>query len=182
MSKILPLAVCALILASAGAGATEFTTERLLVKDGHHLRATLYCRPDMWRIEHNTSSPVDVTIVRRDKGVVWHLMARTKRYIALPLDPHIGPTCQQDLAPENHRDLIGTETLQGRPTTVSEVTVREGNQDVSYYEWRADDVQLPLRLARKDGTWFVDYTHLRVTRLAGYLFELPSHYRPLTLR
>jgi hypothetical protein len=78
----------------------------------------------------------------KDKGVMWLLMARTKRFITLPLDPEIGSTCQHDLASEQRRDLIGNETLQGRPTTVSEVTVREGTEEVTYYEWRADDIQL----------------------------------------
>jgi hypothetical protein len=109
---------------------------------------------------------------------MWLLMPRTKRFITLPVDPGVGPTCQHDFAAEQRRDLIGAEILQGRPTTVSEVTVREGPQDVTYYEWRAEDVQLPLRLARKDGTWIADYKNLRVRRLAAQLFELPLHYRP----
>jgi hypothetical protein len=77
------------------------------------------------------------------------------------------------------RDLIGSEMLQGRSTTVSKVTVREGLKDITYYEWLADDVKVALRVARKDGTWLVDYDKLRVTRLPTYLFELPLRYLPL---
>ena len=166
----------------SGAIASDFTADRVVVKNGHLDRATIYCRANMWRIEHNTSSPVDITIVRKDKGVMWLLMARTKRFITLPLDEEIGATCQHDLGFEQRRDLIGTETLEGRSSTVFKVTVRKGREDVVYYEWQADDVHLPLRFARKDGTWLVDYTHLRVTRLSAELFELPSHYSPLELR
>lgn len=156
----------------------DFTAERLVVKNGHRVKATIYCRADMWRIEHNTDGPVDVTIVRKDQGVIWLLMARTKRFVTLPFDPQIGPTCQHDFTPDGQRDLIGTEILQGRSTTVSKVTVREGMEDVTYYEWLADDVKVPLRVARKDGTWLVDYGKLRVTRLSADLFELPLSYRP----
>ncbi len=176
------ITICWSMFWVSGASATDFTADRVIVQNGHIVRATLYCRSDMWRIEHNTYGPVDVTIVRKDKGVMWMLIARTKRFITLPLDPGIGTTCQHDFTAEQRRDLIGSETLQGRPTTVSEVTVREGIEEVTYYEWRADDVQLPLRLARKDGTWLADYTNLRVTRLSAQLFELPLHYRPLELR
>lgn len=176
------ITLCCSMFWVSGASATDFMAERVVVKNGHSVRATLYCRGDMWRIEHNSYGPVDVTIVRKDKGVMWLLMARTKRFITLPFDPEIGPTCQHDLASEQRRDLIGNEMLQGRPTTVSEVTVREGSEEVTYYEWRADDVQLLLRLARKDGTWLADYINLRMTRLSAQLFELPLHYRPLELR
>ena len=179
---LIVITICWCVFWVSGASAIDFMTDRVVKKNGHLVRATLFCRADMWRIEHNTYGPVDVTIVRKDKGVMWLLMARTKRFITLPFDPKIGPTCQDDLASEQRRDLIGTETLQGRPTTVSEVTVREGSEEVTYYEWRADDVQITLRLARKDGTWLADYTNLRVTRLSAQLFELPSHYHPLELR
>jgi hypothetical protein len=175
------ISLCCCLLWVSGTSATDFTAERVVVKDGQRIRATLYCRADMWRIEHNSSGSVDITIVRKDKGLMWLLIARTKRFMTLPFDPEMGPTCQHDLASQQRRELIGTETLQGRPTTVSEVTVLEGNKEVTYYEWRADDVQLPLRLARKDGAWLTDYTNLRVTRLSAQLFELPLHYRPLEL-
>lgn len=153
--------------------------DRVVLKDGRVSRASLYCRENMWRIEHNARGPVDVTIVRKDKGVMWLLMARTKQFKTLPFNPDSGPTCQHDLLHVRRRNLIGTEILQGRPTTVSEVTVREGTHDVTYYEWRAEDVHLPLRLARKDGTWIADYKNLRVSHLSAQLFELPQHYRPL---
>jgi hypothetical protein len=179
--SLLAIALCCFGVWVSESSATDFTADRVVFKNGHQVRATLYCRTDMWRIEHNTSGPVDVTIVRKDKGLMWHLIARTKRFITLPFDPNSEPTCQHDLVSAQRRDLIGTETLQGRPTTLSEVTVRERDEDVTYYEWRADDVHLPLRVARKDGAWLADYTNLRVTRLSAQLFELPLHYRPLEM-
>lgn len=166
-------------LSPVHAESTEFMADRLMKWDGRVYRASLYCKGDMWRIEHNNPGPVDVTIVRKDKGVVWLLMSRTKRFKTLPIDPQSEPTCHHDLSHETARNHIGTEILEGHPTTVSEVTVREGEQDVAYYEWLADDVQLPLRMARKDGAWIVQYTNLKVRRLSAQLFELPLNYRPL---
>jgi len=159
--------------------AIEFTVDRVIFENGHRLRATLFCRADMWRIEHNAAGPVNVTIVRKDKGIIWLLLPRTRHFVTLPFDRDMGATCQRDLRLEGRRERIGTEILQGHFTTVSEVTVREGSEDVTYYEWRAEDVQVPLRLARKDGRWLADYTNLRVTHLSPQLFELPSNYHPV---
>jgi hypothetical protein len=159
--------------------AVDFTVDRVVFENGHRLRATLFCRADMWRIEHNATGPVHVTIVRKDKGIIWLLLPRTKHFVTLPFERDMGPSCQHDLITEQRRERIGTEILQGRQTTVSEVTVREGSEDVTYYEWRADDVQIPLRLARKDGSWLADYHNLRITRLSPQLFELPLNYHPI---
>ena len=159
--------------------AVEFTVDRVVFENGHRLRATLFCRADMWRIEHNATGPVNVTIVRKDKGIIWLLLPRTRHFVTLPFERDMGPSCQHDLMTEQRRERIGTEILQGHQTTVSEVTVREGSEDVTYYEWRADDVQIPLRLARKDGRWLADYNNLRITHLSPQLFELPSNYHPI---
>ena len=71
MGRILSLTVCCLIIWATAASAIDFTAERMVVENGHQVKATLYCRADMWRIEHNTVGPVDVTIVRKDQGVIW---------------------------------------------------------------------------------------------------------------
>ena len=159
--------------------AVEFTVDRVVFENGHRFRATLFCRADMWRIEHNATGPVNVTIVRKDKGIIWLLLPQTRHFVTLPFEREMDLSCQRDLITEQRRERIGTEILQGHHTTVSEVTVREGSEEVTYYEWRADDVQIPLRLARKDGRWLTDYNNLRITHLSPQLFELPSNYHPI---
>ncbi|HEU4684382.1 MAG TPA: hypothetical protein VFS39_07760 [Nitrospira sp.] len=62
---------------------------------------------------------------------------------------------------------------------VTKVTVLEGDVEVAYYQWWADDRQFPLRVARKDGAWVVQYKNVRLRPLSPRLFELPLHYRPV---
>ena len=75
MGKTLTVITICCSMWVSGASATDFTAERVVVKNGHSVRATLYCRGDMWRIEHNTYGPIDVTIVRKDKGVMWFCLS-----------------------------------------------------------------------------------------------------------
>jgi hypothetical protein len=56
---------------------------------------------------------------------------------------------------------------------------REGQRDVVYYQWWAEDLQLPLRIARKDGAWIVEYKNVKLRSLSPRLFELPLNYRPM---
>ena len=142
-------------------------------------RASLYCRDDRWRIEHNDKGAVDITIVRKDKGIMWLLLARTREFKTVPIDPLAKLTCQHELGPEVARERIGTEILDGHPTTVSQVTVLEGGVKVVYYEWLADDLHLPLRVARKDGAWIIHYRNVKPRPLPSQMFELPLHYRPM---
>jgi hypothetical protein len=168
-----------LLSAPAPALSAEFVADQLIKENGRVYRANLYCRENMWRIEHNNPGAVEVTIVRKDKGLMWMLLARVKGFKTLPLAASSTLACQHVLRHEIAREPIGTEILDGHPTTVSQVTVQEGGDTIVYYEWRAEDVQLPLRIARKDGAWVVDYHNLKLRKLSPQLFELPLHYRPI---
>ena len=106
-------AAAGLLLDPFPADSTEFMADRLMKRDGRIYKGSLYCKVDRWRIEHNNAGPVDVTIVRKDKGVVWLLMARTRQFKTIPLDASSEPNCQHDLTRETARDPIGTEILEG---------------------------------------------------------------------
>lgn len=173
---VMGTALCWLSYTSSAEGA-EFVADRLTQVGDRTYRAHLFCRDDMWRIEHNNSGSADVTIVRKDKGLIWLLLARVKQFKTLPLDA--GLLCQPLLGTELAREVIGTEILEGHPTTLSQITVRDGLREVVYYQWWAEDLQLPLRVARKDGTWIVHYKNIKLCRLSSQMFELPLHYRPI---
>jgi len=164
---------------TTSAGGAEFVADQLTQIGDRIYRANLFCRDDMWRLEHNDSGSADVTIVRKDKGLMWLLLARVKQFKTLPLNADTALLCHPFLGRGLAREVIGTETLEGHPTTLSQITVREGKKDVVYYQWWAEDLQLPLRVARKDGTWIIHYKNIKLRRVSSQLFELPLHYRPI---
>lgn len=157
----------------------DFLAEQVTNIDGRIHRASLYCRDNMWRVEHNDRGSIEVTIVRKDKGLMWLLLARIKQFATVPFDPASDASCQHDLGRITTRERIGSEILDSHPTTVSLVTAKEGNQEIAYYEWWAEDLRLPLRLARKDGAWIIDYKNVKLREVSAQMFELPLHYRPL---
>ena len=65
------------------AWALEFTADRITKIDGRTGKDNIYYRDNMWRIEHHTMGPVNVSIVRKDKQVVWMLLSRMKRFKTL---------------------------------------------------------------------------------------------------
>lgn len=176
----LPLTLCAfLVFMTAPAESVQFIAEQVTEAGGHTHRGSLYHRDDMWRIEHNDPGSIEVTIGRKDKGVMWLLVGRTKQFATVPLDASSGTSFERSVPHEVGREMIGTEVLDGHPTTLFQVTAREGQDDVVYYQWWAEDLQLPLRIARKDGTWIVQYKNVKLRSLSQRLFEIPLHYRPM---
>ncbi len=163
----------------SGAWALEFTADQITKIDGHVRKANIYYRDDMWRLEHHNLSPVNVTIVRKDKQVMWLLLSRMKHFKTVPYDPEQAPKVSEHLDGEVSREEIGTEVREGHPTILYEVTVKQGDRIDVYYQWFATDIRFPMKLARKDGSWIVEYQHVKLRSVSDFLFQLPVNFRPL---
>lgn len=169
------------LVGGSSAWALEFTADQITKINGHSRKANIYYRDDRWRLEHQDLGPVNVTIVRKDKQVMWLLLSRMRHFKTVPYDPEQAPKVSERMEGEVSREEIGTETLDGHPTTLYEVTVRRGAGgpvDV-YYQWLATDIRFPLKLARKDGSWQVEYKHVRLRPVSDLLFQLPVNFQPL---
>ena len=71
--------------ANRSALALEFTADQMTKIDGRTHKALIYYRDQMWRIEHHSMGPVNVSIVRKDKQVVWLLLSRMKHFKTVPV-------------------------------------------------------------------------------------------------
>jgi hypothetical protein len=159
--------------------ALEFTADQITKIDGRTQKAFLYYRDQMWRIEHHSLGPVNVTIVRKDKQLVWLLLSRMKHFKTLPYDAEQDLRVTPALEGEIQRQEIGTEVREGHPTILYEVTTKQGERVEQYYQWVATDLHFPMKLAKKDGSWIVEYQHVKMRSVSDYLFNLPVNFQPL---
>jgi hypothetical protein len=176
--------IAALWMGEGDAFGLEFTADQITRINGHSRRANLYYRDDRWRLEHHDVGPVNVTIVRKDKQLMWLLLSRMRHFKTVPYDPDQAPKVNEHLDGEVAREEIGTEVLDGHPTTLYQVTVEKPSvqgsaQTEIYYQWLARDIRFPLKLARKDGNWVVEYRNVKLRRTSDFLFQLPVNFQPL---
>ena len=171
--------VCSLLLVGLPAWALEFTADQVTKIDGRSHKANIYYRDMMWRIEHHSMGPVNVSIVRKDKQVVWLLLSRMKHFKTMPYGPEQDLRVSETLDGEVSRQEIGKEVREGHPTILYEVTTKQGEQVEVYYQWVATDIHFPMKLAKKDGSWIVEYQHVKLRSVSDYLFNLPLNFHPL---
>lgn len=164
---------------NSSALALEFTADQITKIDGKTHKAFIYYRDQMWRIEHHSMGPVNVSIVRKDKQVVWMLLSRMKHFKTVPYDAGQDLRVTEVLEGEVSRQEIGTEIREGHPTMLYEVTTKQGERVEQYYQWVATDIHFPMKLAKKDGSWIVEYQHVKLRAVSDYLFNLPVNFQPL---
>jgi len=176
--KVFWLFVFAQIVATPS-WALEFTADRITKMDGRLGKAVVYYRDDMWRIEYHSLGPVNVSIVRKDKQVVWLLLSRLKHFKTVPYSTDQGLMVAEQLDGEISREEIGHEMREGHPTILYQVTTKKGEQTDVYYQWLATDIRFPMKLAKKDGSWILEYQHVKLRPLSDNLFQLPINFQPL---
>ena len=179
------LACCASVIVTAiwfpcSSWALEFTADRVTHTDRGFNRARIFYHDGMWRLEHNERGPVSITIVRLDRNQVWHLLPVTHHYKTVSYDRDYALHLSTTLDHEISRESIGVQILDGHPTVLYEVlTITPGGGRESYYQWIATDINFPLKLAKKNGDWMVEYRHVKFGPISDVFFELPRHYAPM---
>lgn len=130
MRLILAFALCiSTSVMMTPAHGLQFVADQVTRSGGHVHRGSLYYRDAMLRIAHNDPGSIEVTIVRKDKGVMWLLLGRTKQFATLPFDGSTGVRLERSMAQEIRRETVGTEILDGHPTTLFQITVQEGKEE-----------------------------------------------------
>jgi len=117
-----------LLLVGLPAWALEFTADQVTKIDGRSHKANIYYRDTMWRIEHHSMGPVNVSIFRKDKQVVWLLLSRMKNFKTIPYSSEQDLRVSEKLDGEVFRQEIGTEVREGHPTILYEVKTKQGEQ------------------------------------------------------
>lgn len=179
LSRLILLISCSLLVPVLPAKALEFTADQITKIDGRSQKSNVYYRDSMWRIEHHTMGPVNVSIVRKDKQVVWLLLSRMKHFKTIPYSAEQDLRVGETLPGEVSREEIGQEVREGHPTILYEVTTKQGEQVDVYYQWFATDIHFPMKLARKDGSWIMEYQHVKMRSVPDSLFNLPLNFQPL---
>ena len=62
--------------------------------------------------------PVNISIVRKDKQVVWLLLSRMKHFKTMSYSPEQDLRVSEQLEGEVSRQEIGTEVREGHPTVL----------------------------------------------------------------
>lgn len=173
------------LMSCQSALALEFTADQVIKIDGKTRKAYIYYRDAMWRIEHHTMGPVNVSIVRKDKQVVWLLLSRMKHFKTVPYSPEQDLMIKERLDGEISREEIGTEMREGHHTILYEVKTKQGERVDEYYQWLASDIHFPMKLAKKTvvGSWNITMSScVQYQTISSTYRSTSSPWRDLTPR
>jgi outer membrane lipoprotein-sorting protein len=160
--------------------AAEFTANMVLKDGGKTMPGKLYVKGDKMRHEFVDEQGQTVTIVRKDKKVVWVVMPRERIYTEMPLKRELPGQFLQLPEYALQKRRVGTEMVSGYPTERYQVTVPgDAFGPVIQTFWICDKLGLPLKMECKEKKFSVEYKDIKEGPVADRLFEPPPGYRKI---
>jgi hypothetical protein len=122
-----------------------------------------------------------ITILRRDRKVIWALLPAQRAYLEFPLDPFT-QLLAQNTPGAGAREALGSEQIAGYPCAKARVHVMINGTDHVTTEWTAPELGgLVIRRADPGGKWSVTYSAVRPEPQSAALFDLPAGYAKLSM-
>jgi hypothetical protein len=152
----------------------DYSADSTMEVEEMTMKSRIYYTPGKQRMEMGGADG-SVTIIRRDKKVMWNLMG--DMYMEMPLDQSQDP---QDM--DVQMTTVGEETVNGIKTTKSKViaTKKDGSKFGGFFWTTKDHITVKMDLLSKDGNEKMrmtqELTNLKIGKQDPKLFEIPPGY------
>lgn len=161
------------------AAALDFSADRVVKSGKSVVTAHVNAKDDRWRFEFShPQGGASVIIVRMDRRNSWLIFSKRRQYLEVPIAADHRLVVSETMEGEVSREFVGDETLQGFPTELFEVTVKEHGDARQYYRWVTKIQRFPLKTVSKQGEWSEEFRRVVFTEQSPYLFELPQRFDP----
>jgi hypothetical protein len=171
---LMPLAVNA---ASLPEPKVDYSADSTMeTEGGMTMKSRVYHSPGKQRMEMGGAGG-NVTIIRRDKKVMWQLMGNM--YMEMSMDQLESP----DLTSMDvEQSVVGDETVNGVQTTKYKMiaTKKDGSKFGGFFWATKDGIPMKMDLLSKEGDRKMrmasELTNLKVEKQNPALFEIPAGY------
>ncbi len=169
------LTAVALVLTAHRAVATDFSADRIVKSGKAVTTAHVNAKGDRWRFEFtHPQGGASIIIVRTDRRLSWLILSERRQYLEVPIARHHLLSITEKMDGEVSREFIGTETFQGHPAELFEVTVSREGELRHYYQWVTQAQRFPVKTVSREGSWSEEFRHLLFVEQSPWLFELPQ--------
>jgi hypothetical protein len=157
------------------ATALDFSAERIVKSGKSVVTAHVNAKDDRWRFEFaQPQGGASIIIVRMDRQSSWLILSKRRQYLEVPIARDHQLAVSETMEGELVREFVGDQTLNGYPTELFEVTVKENGGTRQYYQWVTKVQRFPVKTVSKQGQWSEEFRHVIFTKQSPFLFELPQ--------
>jgi negative regulator of sigma E activity len=176
--------IIAVMLFSVSVNAADITADMIHKSSMGSFKGKMYLKGDNIRQEMNISGEKQITIFRKDKGVVWILMPGQMMYMEMMAGSHknMAPVDPDELEKIGKKKFIGKETVNGYMCSKYEVTFNDPSMGAATY-WISEKLNFPVKMEMngRSGSMVMEYRNIQEKTVPDTFFNIPSGYQKMSM-
>lgn len=154
------------------ASAMDLTADMITKEGKITSKGKVYVNGNKIRAEKG-NTPI-YNIVRGDKGVFWQINGAENTYVQGKVTPSLNLWTTEKIPGELSRKELASEKIDGYAVKKYQISVKQGGNTDTYYQWVATDLHFPVKVANLNGKWSVEYKNIKKGAPAASVFDLPK--------
>jgi outer membrane lipoprotein-sorting protein len=164
--------------------AGEFSADMVGKSSMGIMKGKVFFKGDNFRQEMLMEGRKQITIFRKDKGVVWVLMPEQMMYLEMTAagQQNMAPVKPEEMEKLGKRKYLGEEKVNGYICSKYSYTPNDSSSGPATY-WISKKLNFPVKMETTGprGKMVMEYKNIREGKVSGSLFNIPSEYRKMSM-
>jgi hypothetical protein len=147
-------------------------------------KGKMFLKGDNLRQEMIIKGEKQITIFRKDKGVVWILIPGQMMYMELSADSQksMAPVDPDELEKMGKKTFIGKEKVNGHMCSKYHYTFNDPSIGDSTY-WISEKLNFPVKMEMEmpSGHMVMEYRNIQEKTMPDSIFNIPSGYQKMSM-
>jgi len=169
---------------SVSVNAADITADMIHKSPMGSFKGKMFLKGDNLRQEMDIKGEKQVTIFRKDKGVVWILMPGQKMYMEMMAGSqnNMAPVDPDELEKIGKKKFIGKEEVNGYMCSKYHYTFHDPSVGAATY-WISEKLNFPVKMEMDgpSGHMVTEYRNIQEKTMPDSLFNIPSGYQKMSM-
>ena len=172
------------MLLSVSVNAADITADMIHKSSMGSFKGKMFLKGDNLRQEMNIRGEKQITIFRKDKGVVWILMPGQMIYMEMMAGSHknMAPVDPDELEKIGKKKFTGKEKVNGYMCSKYHYTFNDPSMGAATY-WISEKLNFPVKMEMDgpSGPMVMEYRNIQEKTVSDNLFNIPSGYQKMSM-
>ena len=169
---------------SVSGNAADITADMIHTSPMGSFKGKMFLAGDNLRQELNIGGEKQITIFRKDKGVVWILMPGQMMYMEMAAgsQKNMAPVDLDELEKIGKKKFIGKEKVNGQMCSKYHYTFNDPSMGTATY-WISEELTFPVKMEMDgpSGHMVMEYRNIQETTMPDSFFNIPSGYQKMSM-
>lgn len=169
---------------SVSINAAEFSADMINKSPMGNIEGKMFFKEGNFRQEMMMGGQKQITIFRKDKGVVWVLMPAQMMYMEMQAgsQQNMAPVDPDEIDKIGEKKYLGKEKVNGYVCSKYRYTFHDKSSGTAIY-WISNKLNFPIKMKTEgtSGSMSMEYRNIQEKTVSASLFNIPDGYQKMSM-